>query len=95
MLKDFIANEADKAGEPLELCVVGGSSQGGFLSLALVGKTGAPRYAGVQAICCGHPGAPQSKFDLSEGSDRPALFQWETMDPVIGPDAPAEVISSL
>ena len=53
MLEDFIAKEADKAGVPLERCVVGGFSQGGFLSLALAGKAGAPRYAGVWAICCG------------------------------------------
>lgn len=95
MLEDFIANEADNAGVPLERCVVGGFSQGGFLSLALAGKAGAPRYAGVWAICCGLPGAPDFEFDLSDGDGRPVLFQWGTKDPVIGPDAPAEVISTL
>ena len=74
MLEDFIAKEADKAGVPLERCVVGGFSQGGFLSLALAGKAGAPRYAGVWAICCGLPGAPDFEFDLSDGDGRPVLF---------------------
>jgi predicted esterase len=75
--------------------VIGGFSQGGFLSLALAGKAGAPRYAGVWAICCGLPGAPDFEFDLADGDGRPVLFQWGTKDPVIGPDAPAEVISAL
>ena len=67
----------------------GGFSQGGFLSLALAGKAGAPRYAGVWAH------AADFEFDLSDGDGRPGLFQWGTNDPVIGPDAPAEVISTL
>ena len=94
-LEAFIAEEADKAGVPLERCVVGGFSQGGFLSLALAGKPGAPAYAGIWAICCGMPAAPGIEVDLSAGNGRPALFQWGTRDPVIGPDAPQDVIANL
>ncbi|MEM7339945.1 MAG: hypothetical protein AAF467_14920 [Actinomycetota bacterium] len=95
LLESFIADEAAKAGVPLERCVVGGFSQGGFLSLALAGKPGAPRYAGIWAICCGLPKPPGLELDLSSGDGRPVLFQWGTNDPVIGPDAPKEVISTL
>ncbi len=94
-LESFIADEADKAGVPLERCVVGGFSQGGYLSLALAGRPGGPRYAGVWAICCGLPKAPGLEVDLSGGDGRPVLFQWGTRDPVIGPDQPKEVISTL
>ncbi|MCY3617083.1 MAG: hypothetical protein F4Z00_02655 [Acidimicrobiaceae bacterium] len=94
-LESFIADEADKAGVPLERCVVGGFSQGGYLSLALAGRPGGPRYAGVWAICCGLPSALGLNLDLSGGDGRPALFQWGTRDIVIGPDQPKEVISAL
>jgi len=95
LLEAFIADEADKAGVPLERCVVGGFSQGGFLSLALAGKAGAPRYAGVWAICCGMPNPDIIDIDLSAGDGRPALFQWGTKDPVITPDRCQEAISAL
>ncbi|MEO1058832.1 MAG: hypothetical protein AAFY28_18150 [Actinomycetota bacterium] len=94
-LESFIADEADKAGVPLERCVIGGFSQGGFLSLALAGKPDAPRYAGVWAICCGLPEAPGLSVDLSHGDGRPALFQWGTRDLFIGPDRPKEAIGAL
>ncbi len=95
LLESFIADEADKAGIPLERCVLGGFSQGGYLSLALAGKPGAPRYAGVWAICCGVPPVPDLEIDLSQGDGRPALFQWGTRDPVIGLDQPKELIATL
>ncbi len=94
-LEAFIADEADKAGVPLERCVVGGFSQGGYLSLALAGKPDAPRYAGIWAICCGIPKVDGLEVDLSAGDGRPVLFQWGTKDPVIGPDQPQEVIAAL
>ena len=94
-LEAFIAAEAEKAGVPLERCIVGGFSQGGFLALALAGRVGAPRYAGVWAICCGVPDVAGRDLDLSNGDGRPALFQWGTKDPVIGPDQPNDVISTL
>ena len=37
-LERFIADEAAAAGVPLERCVIGGFSQGGYLALSLVGK---------------------------------------------------------
>ena len=95
-LESMIAEEAEKAGIPLERTIVGGFSQGGFLALTLAGKVGAPRYAGVWAICCGLP--PQLdglEVDLSNGDGRPVLFQWGNKDIVIGPDQPKEVIATL
>ncbi|MEM8922109.1 MAG: hypothetical protein AAGD35_01310 [Actinomycetota bacterium] len=95
-LEAFIAEEAAKAGVPLERCIVGGFSQGGFLSLALAGKVGAPRYAGVWAICCGLPPTLEGlDVDLSNGGGRPVLYQWGTKDAFIGPDQPKDVISTL
>jgi len=95
MIESLIAEEADKAGVPLERCIVGGFSQGGYLSLALVGRPGAPRYAGVWAICCGLPSALGLDVDLSGGDGRPALFQWGTRDIFIGQEQPKEVIAAL
>ena len=94
-LEAFIADEADKAGVPLERVVVGGFSQGGYLALALAGKAGAPKYAGVWAMCCGIPKVDELGLDLSSGEGRPALFQWGTRDPVIGDEQPKEVVSTL
>ncbi len=94
-LESLIADEADKAGVPLERCVIGGFSQGGFLALALAGKVDAPRYAGVWAMCCGLPNVPGLDLDLSAGGGRPALFQWGTRDAFIGPDQPKDVIAAL
>ena len=94
-LESFIADEAGKAGVPLERCIVGGFSQGGYLSLALAGRVGAPRYAGVWAICCGLPSALGLDVDLSGGDGRPALFQWGTRDIFIGQEQPKEVIAAL
>ncbi len=95
MLESFIAHEADQAGVPLERCILGGFSQGGFLSLALAGRAGAPRYGGVWVMCCGVPQVPGLDVDLSSGDGRPALFQWGTRDAFIGPDQPKDVIAAL
>lgn len=94
-LEAFIAEEAQRAGVPLERCVVGGFSQGGYLALALAGKSDGPRYGGVWAICCGMPTASGVSVDLSDGGGRPALYQWGTRDTLIGPDQPREVIAAL
>ena len=94
-LESFIADEADKAAVPLERCVLGGFSQGGYLALALAGKPGAPAYAGLWTMCCGVPRVPGLAHDLSGGAGRPALFQWGTRDAFIGPDQPQEVIAAL
>ncbi|MEM9202820.1 MAG: hypothetical protein AAGC53_14235, partial [Actinomycetota bacterium] len=81
-LEALIAAESEKAGVPLERCIIGGFSQGGYLSLALVGKVGAPRYGGLWAICCGLPDMATAPVDLGDGDGRPALFQWGTRDPI-------------
>lgn len=94
-LEAFIAAEAEALGIPLERTIVGGFSQGGFLALSLAGKAGAPRYAGVWAICCGLPSVLDFGADLSNGGGRPVLFQWGTKDIVIGPDQPKQVIATL
>ncbi len=94
-LEEFVAAEADAAGVPLERCIVGGFSQGGYLALALAGKADAPRYAGVWAICCGLPPSDVIDVDLSTGDGRPVLYQWGTKDGFIGPDQPKEVIAAL
>ncbi|MEM7095699.1 MAG: hypothetical protein AAF567_22045 [Actinomycetota bacterium] len=94
-LQELIVTEAEAANVPIERCVVGGFSQGGYLALALAGQPDAPAYAGVWAICCGLPVAEDVTVDLSNGAGRPALFQWGTKDVFIGPDRPLEVISTL
>lgn len=94
-LEEFIAEEANNAGIPLERTVVGGFSQGGYLALALAGKADAPNYAGIWSMCSGLPQDPRVPVDLSNGAGRPVLFQWGTKDPVIGPDQPLEVIEAL
>ena len=94
-LEQFIEAEASAAGIPLERCVVGGFSQGGFLALALAGRPNGPRYAGVWAMCCGVPEAEDVPVDLSQGGGRPVLFQWGTKDIVIGPERPQHLIGVL
>ncbi|MEM9201264.1 MAG: hypothetical protein AAGC53_06375 [Actinomycetota bacterium] len=94
-LEDFVQAQAALANVPLERCVVGGFSQGGWLALALASKPDAPRYAGVWAMCCGVPSALGFESDLGNGDGRPALFQWGTKDGFIGPDQPLDVIAAL
>ena len=55
----------------------------------------APRYAGVWAICCGLPEFSETPIDLSNGAGRPALFQWGTRDPIVGPDRAEPVAKTL
>ncbi len=94
-LERFVAAEAAAACVPLERCVIGGFSQGGYLALSLVGKPGAPTYAGVWAICCGLPEFSETPIDLSNGGGRPALFQWGTRDPIVGADRADPVVQAL
>ncbi len=95
MVDSLIADEAGKAGVPLERCVIGGFSQGGYLSLALAGRPGGPRYAGVWAICCGIPDIEGVEVDLSAGDGRPALYQWGTRDEIVGLEQPKAAIAAL
>lgn len=94
-LEAFVAGEAAAAGVPLDRCVLGGFSQGGYLALALAGRPGGPRYAGVWAICCGLPDFADRTIDLSTGGGRPALYQWGTRDPIVGPDRAEPVMQTL
>lgn len=85
-LASFIDAEASAAGIPLDRCVVGGFSQGGFLALALAGRAGAPRYAGVWAMCCALPQVAGLELDFTPGAGTPALIQVGERDRIITPD---------
>ncbi|MGH1490211.1 MAG: alpha/beta hydrolase [Acidimicrobiales bacterium] len=82
-LRGFIDAEAEAAGVPLERCVIGGFSQGGYLALALAGQPGRARYAGIWAMCCGLPPFPDTPFDLAPGDGQTALVQFGTRDPFV------------
>jgi predicted esterase len=85
-LDEFITDECDAAGIAPEQCVLGGFSQGGFLSLALALRPGAPHYAGVWAMCCALPEVSGFELDPSQGDGRPALIQVGEHDPIIPPE---------
>ena len=85
-LSAFVESEAAAAGVGLDRCVLGGFSQGGFLALSLVGRTGAPRYAGVWAMCCALPEVDGLELDLAAGAGTPALIQVGERDGIITPD---------
>ena len=80
------ASAADAAGVPLERCVIGGFSQGGFLALALTMRAGAPRYAGAWAMCCALPEIDGLTLDPAAGAGTPALIQVGERDAIITPD---------
>ena len=82
----FVDGEASAAGVPLDRCVLAGFSQGGFLALALAGRTGAPRYAGVWAMCCAMPEIDGLTLDLTRNAGTPALIQVGEHDAIITPD---------
>jgi phospholipase/carboxylesterase len=85
-LDAFIAGECAAAGIAPEHCVLGGFSQGGFLSLALALRHGAPRYAGVWAMCCALPEVPGFALEPAHGDGRPALIQVGEHDEIIPPE---------
>jgi predicted esterase len=85
-LASFIDAEASAVGVPLDGCVVGGFSQGGFLALALAGREGAPRYAGVWAMCCAMPEVAGLDLEFGAGAGSPALIQVGERDQIITPD---------
>jgi phospholipase/carboxylesterase len=84
-LDAFIELECGAAGIAPERCVLGGFSQGGFLSLALALRPGAPHYAGVWAMCCALPEVPGFELDPGQGDGRPALIQVGEHDAIIPP----------
>ncbi len=79
----LIERETEAAGIPRERCVIGGFSQGGALTLALTAREGAPRYAGVWAMCCALPDVPGLTLSAAAGAGTPALIQHGTADPII------------
>ena len=85
-LSAFVESEASAAGVGLDRCVLGGFSQGGFLALSLAGRSGAPRYAGVWAMCCALPEVDGLELDLGAGAGTPALIQVGERDAIITPD---------
>ena len=57
----------------------------GFLTLALTGRVGAPRYAGVWAMCCGLHEVEGVDIDLAAGAGTPTLIQYGESDVIISP----------
>jgi phospholipase/carboxylesterase len=82
----FVTDECDAAGIDTTHCVIGGFSQGGFLALALAGRSGAPRFAGVWAMCCGLPEVEGLTLDLAAAAGTPALVQVGERDQIIPPE---------
>ena len=82
----FVDDELEAAGIPHDRCVLGGFSQGGFVSLALALRPGAPTYAGVWAMCCALPEIDGLDIDVTTGDGRPALIQVGEHDRIITPD---------
>lgn len=82
----LIEAERAAAGVPAERCVIGGFSQGGFLAQTIVGRSGAPRYGGLWAMCCARPEVDGVDFDWAAGAGTPALIQVGDRDPIVTPD---------
>ncbi len=82
----FVESQARIADIPLDRCVLGGFSQGGFLALALALRVDAPRFAGVWAMCCGLPEVDGVELDLSSGTGTRALIQVGEQDTIIPPE---------
>jgi predicted esterase len=94
-VEELIETETQAAGIPRERCVIGGFSQGGFLTLALTGRAKAPRYGGVWAMCCGMPDVPGVPLDLAVGARTPALVQYGEQDPIVIPETVTAAASTL
>ncbi len=95
---ELLVDETSQSyGIPLDRCVIGGFSQGGFLALAAALRIGAPRFAGVWAMCCGMPGVEGLELDLAPGSGggRRALIQVGELDPIMPPERGQAVTTAL
>ncbi len=95
VLRDFIATQSAAAGVPVERCIIGGFSQGGYLALALAGQRNAPRYGGLWVICCALPPFADMQLDFSPGGGRPGLVQLGTRDPFVPADKTRAAASAL
>jgi predicted esterase len=91
----LIDHETGAAGIDRRRCVIGGFSQGGFLSLALAGRAGAPRYAGLWAMCCSLPQVDGVELDLAAGAGTSALVQFGERDPIITPARAGQASEAL
>ena len=93
----FVDGEMDRTGIGPERTVIGGFSQGGFLTLSLALRSDAPRFAGVWAMCCAINDIDRIELDLSAGSGagRPALIQYGRLDEIITPDRTTAAADSL
>lgn len=92
---ELIATEMAAAGVTSEQCVVGGFSQGGFLALATALRAGAPRFAGVWAMCCAMPEVDGLELDLAAAAGTPALIQVGDHDVIIPPERGRAAAASL
>lgn len=92
---ELIETETQASGIPRESCVIGGFSQGGFLSLALAGRASAPRYAGVWAMCCGLPDVSGVPLDLAVRARTPALVQYGERDAIVTPEVATSAAATL
>ena len=95
MIETLIGDEVEKAGVTTEQCVIGGFSQGGFLTLELTGRAGAPRYAGAWIMCCGLHQVEGVEMDLEAGRGTPVLVQYGENDTIIPPDVTRGVAKTL
>lgn len=82
-IEELIEAELTSTGIDRSRCVLGGFSQGGFLSLAIAGRAGAARYAGVWAMCCALPEVDGFELDLAAAAGTPLLYQHGTEDAII------------
>jgi phospholipase/carboxylesterase len=87
LVRELVTTESESYGIPLERCVVGGFSQGGFLALAVALGPDPLAVGGVWAMCCALPEVDGLELDLSAGSGagRPALIQVGELDTIISP----------
>lgn len=95
LIDELIAAECARAGLTTEQCVFGGFSQGGFLSLALAGRSGAPRFGGVWAMCCTLREVPGLVLDLEAAAGTPVLIQYGEKDRIIAPEQTRNVAKQL
>jgi len=97
LVEQLMAEKSESYGVPLERCVIGGFSQGGFLAIAAALRAGAPRIGGVWAMCCAMPDVGGLELDLAPGSGdrRPALVQFGELDPIMPPERGRAVAAAL
>ena len=88
LVAQFVESEMERTGIGPDRTVVGGFSQGGFLTLSYALRSGSPDFAGLWVMCCAINDIDAIDLDLSDGSGggRPALVQYGEQDEIIVPD---------